>query len=530
VTAGSSSQPGDEPVVAANASGRQLLRNVLTSYLGLVVSLVLSLLLTPIVLRTLGTTKYGLWVAIMSVGSYLTIVDAGVSTATVKEVAHWTAVGDREKLADVLASARTFFAGTAIVSVGLSLVLLPFLGDIFHPGTELGTAKLSMLVMGVGIGMMLMTNTSQAALFGSGRNDRSSLLSTVVSAVAAGGQIAIVLLGGGILGLFVVLAFGSLAGLIGTNIVARRTGVLPQKYPHIKRSTTSRLLRSGGRNAIIAIAGQISYSVDVLTISIILPVRRVTPYDIALSTANLSRSVSTTGTSMLLPAYAHNAALDNHERQFAMYSRAILISLALSLPIVVAIISFGPGLLSLWLGKVPPQTYEVSVALNAVMLLQLPGTQSFLLLIGLGRNGLLARLAVPAAVLNLGLSVAATYWLGPLGPAVGSLPQVVLLEFVALPVICCRVLEVPVRRYIREALAPLLPGAASCVAAAALLLWLFGGHDKIAAPFESVAVSLISWLVFVFVVFRSEPAVAKRLARFRPGRDRRAVGTKDGSS
>ncbi len=55
----------------------------------------------------------------------------------------------------------------------------------------------------------------------------------------------------------------------------------------------------------IAISGIVSFSLDALIIGIILPVAQVAPYDIALSTANLTRNLTTYGGDLLLPTYTH---------------------------------------------------------------------------------------------------------------------------------------------------------------------------------------------------------------------------------
>ncbi len=57
------------------------------------------------------------------------------------------------------------------------------------------------------------------------------------------------------------------------------------------------------------------------------------------------------------------------------------------------------------------------------------------------------------AVVNLAGSIAATYWLGPVGPAIGSLPVVLVLDFIVLPIV-----GLPVPRRIRPALRPVRPG------------------------------------------------------------------------
>ena len=124
-------------------------------------------------------------------------------------------------------------------------------------------------------------------------------------------------------------------------------------------------------------------------------------------------------------------------------------TLAISLPILVALAAFGDPILTLWLGKVPPKTYSIMIALGFVTALELPGHQCFVFLTGIGRNQLMMRMAVLGATINLIGSIIATYWLGPIGPAIGSLPAVLVIEFTILPIIVCRYLGCP-GRHVRE--------------------------------------------------------------------------------
>ena len=43
------------------------------------------------------------------------------------------------------------------------------------------------------------------------------------------------------------------------------------------------------------------------------------------------------------------------------------------------------------------------------------------------------RMAVLGATVNLVGSIIATFWLGPIGPAIGSLPAVLVIDFTILP-------------------------------------------------------------------------------------------------
>jgi hypothetical protein len=142
---------------------------------------------------------------------------------------------------------------------------------------------------------------------------------------------------------------------------------------------------------------------------------------------------------------------------------------------------------------------------------QLPGNQCFNFLTGVGRVQLIMRLAIIGAVVNLAGSVAATFWLGPVGPAVGSLPVVVILDFTLLPVIVCRYVGVPIARYLREALLPLLPTSiAGGTVALALVAWA-PARTGVGAVIEATVTVAASWLALGGFLLRVEPTARRAL-------------------
>ena len=148
-------------------------------------------------------------------------------------------------------------------------------------------------------------------------------------------------------------------------------------------------------------------------------------------------------------------------------------TLAISLPILVALAAFGDPILKLWLGNVPAKTYSIMIALGFVTALELPGHQCFVFLTGIGRNQLMMRMAVLGATVNLIGSIIATFALGPIGPAIGSLPAVLVIDFTILPIIVCRHLEIPIGRYVQDALLPVLPAVAVAGVLALVIAGLF---------------------------------------------------------
>jgi O-antigen/teichoic acid export membrane protein len=374
-----------------------------------------------------------------------------------------------------------------------------------EPG-DVVTARAALVVVGITTALSFLVSVPNCAVYAAGRSDRATAVLVVTSLVTAGGQIAVAVAGGGVVGVLVVVAMGTAVSLVAMTVLARRLGVLERHRGHASRAVLRELLVLGWRNLVIGQGGAIAYRYDAAVIGAVLPVKDVAPYALSLSTANFTRTISTAGTNLLIPSYAHSDALDDRERQFRLFSWAVLVSMAITGPAVVCFAAFGPDLLRIWLGSVPDRTWEVMVALNLMMLLQLPGHQAGILLAGIAKTKLLARIAIPVALVNLGLSIAFTSRFGPIGPVLGSLPQALLLEFVALPIYCCRSLHIPYSRYLKSSLLPLVPAlVAAALVAMALRLALGGvGWWSLA---ESAVVFAVAWVTLAGIVWRREPAV-----------------------
>lgn len=506
----------DSPAMGGgfNASGSQLLRNFVANYLSLGAAILLSLVLTPIVLHDAGVVTYGLWVTMAALGSYAGLLDAGVSTAAVREIAAATAGGDEERLNELFDAINVFFVGTGVLVCAITIAVVPLIGDVISlPRGTLEVARIALVVEGVWRGISFIGIIPTIGLYGSGRSDIMAYLGIGFVTATQAAQIVVTVLGGGLIGLFATSAGVSLLALGVSWKITGRLGMRRRLRLRFVRSTMKGLLVQGWHNTLISISGIVSYALDSILIAIILPISQVAPYDIALSTANLSGKLATTGTSLLMPAYAHSHAVNDNARQFKLFSRAVLASMAIAMSMTAALIAFGQPIMALWLGHVPAHTYEILVAMNLAYLIRLPGRQATVHLTGVGKVRQIARLSLLFAVTNLGLSIAATFWLGPVGPVVGSIPQVVVFEFVVLPMLSCRELGVTITSYLKAAIAPL----AAPLLAAAATSWLLKSTLQVSdvwAPVEAVAVVVVSTLALVGSLSIHDPEIRGVVGRY----------------
>jgi O-antigen/teichoic acid export membrane protein len=191
------SDPGRPP--AANASARQLARNVVSSYGNFFLVVVMSLVLTRVLLRHLGTGAYGLWIVLLAIVGYIGLLDVGVSTAAVQRVARLMADHDRDGVADLIRTAWTFFALSGIVAVLVTVALAPFVASFLHLGAiDPSVATTTLIILGLMTAVMFLGSVPNAVLFGSGRGDRLAQLGGLTLICTQATQIVVVVAGGGL--------------------------------------------------------------------------------------------------------------------------------------------------------------------------------------------------------------------------------------------------------------------------------------------------------------------------------------------
>ncbi len=94
-------------------AGRYIV-NVVWSSASVGVGLLIAIFMTPITLGYLGETRYGEWTIAFSLVEYYWLIDLGFRSATVKFSAEFNALGDRDKLSELLSTGVLYSSMTAV--------------------------------------------------------------------------------------------------------------------------------------------------------------------------------------------------------------------------------------------------------------------------------------------------------------------------------------------------------------------------------------------------------------------------------
>jgi len=503
-----------------NASARQATRNVAFGYLQLGVSIVLGLVSVPIFLHSLGPKAYGLWGALVGVVGYASLVEGGMATASNQRMASLLAMGDDRGAERVLASAKCYYLASSAGITVIVAVLAFFVGQIVRlEGIPVGAARLALLLVGASAIVGFFRLPFSSMLFGGGRGDVLSVIGAVAESLGRLATLIVAMAGGGLVGICATGAVSTFGSLWLTRRSARRA------FPEIQaplrladRVTLVSLLRAGTRVLATAIGGTVSYGLDTVVIGIVDPVAFVTPYIIGGKPLAVVNALATRGTAALGPNLSHFHAVGDTERTFRIFSASTLVALAVTVPFNIALIALGPSLLHLWLGTVPARSDEVLVALAIVYILHVPGGRASQALTFMERNHSIARVIPAVSVVNLGLTVLLTIRYGPVGPALGSLPEVFVINSGVLPVLACRAIGVPVRRLVADVVPPIAAAALAAGAVGFGAERLLAGHSDLLVLFAAPLIALAGWGAGFVVLRRTQPELMAMLRRRLPGR------------
>lgn len=441
-------------------------RNAISSYLPLIVSMALGLVVTPVFVRALSAEDFGLWSVGLGMIAYLGILDAGVGTAVVTRIGH--AGGRRDEVERVSRSATAVYLAVGTACGVATLALAWAAPSILDGNQASGVVQGLFLFLGTWQIVNLVLAVPSGALQGSGRYGSFAVYAAAVAVVTAGAQALTAVTTHDVSAVAAATAGCGVVAFTASHVRARRTVPGYTFSPRrADRATIGSLYRLGWRNAIIFIAASLGYGSDVVIVGLVAGARAAAVYAIASRAGQFAIALGTRASASMTGSYSTLATGGQFERIWRLYQRATQIALLTFLPLAVALIGFGHGLLVDWVGHLGAASYPILVVIVASGAVQVAGHNAFILITATEQSARIVRLSVLSGVVNVSLSIVLTTQIGAIGAAYGSLVTTCLIDTVALPLIAARVCRSDLRTMlpvIGGLMVPLLSAVAVCVA------------------------------------------------------------------
>lgn len=438
---------------AARRPMPSLAGNVLWNWTALVFTVVVTFFLSPFVVRSLGSSKYGIWVLLGSLVGYLGLLDLGVRGAVTRYVAKLHAAGADEEASTLVSTALTIFAFMGLMAIVLSVLMATLLVQHFHLSAEdIPTARLVICLGGLTVAATLIGAAFGGVIVGLQRFDKGCQMEIGLGLLRAA-SVYLALTGGleliALAGIQLATAF---LRLIASAWIAR---VL---YPALRlhlgawdRKAFWEIVSFGSSSTLLMLAGSIILYSDAVVIGAFLPVAAVTPFSIAAALVDQART-SLRGLSMALTP--HTSALEQ-EGSLAV-TRVALQSLRMAtllvLPITLTFIIRGDHFIDLWMGpSYARESGQVLAILAYGLSFMAAGHVMNAALLGLGRHhGLIGFLLIEAAV-SLTLSILLVRPIGLPGVAWATTLPDLVMALIVVPWYAYRHVGIPRTDFYRNA-------------------------------------------------------------------------------
>jgi O-antigen/teichoic acid export membrane protein len=442
-----------------NAEAASLLsrlpRNAIANILASAIPLLITVFVTPILLRTLGPAGLGAYLLAMSVAGVGALLDLGLTPAAVMQLAE--ASGRQSPMAaakvlNVLLSARAVLAAL-IALVGIASTPLITRSVLSIPSSLIPETEFMLRILLIGAGLSVLAGTLAAVPRAAAQYDVCALVSISTSAVSAASVVIAMKLGGGLRALAIIEACASALQLLLFAVIVRR--LMPHWLPRPQADSEilSKLTKLGSAFSLGTVASIVLLHGPRMVLSRTLGLSFVTHYSVPWNMTFRLTQLAYAGIETTFPVAARLSASGEMQAVRLLYARATLGVFVIGCSVCIPLFMVAPELLLVWLGS--------EFAENAAPVLRILAVGSVLHSLAIVPYFLLcaAKGATRANLVILGGSVLCTGLLAMatnhgLASCVAALCGGLLVQLVVLATLACSVTGLPLGSLVKPLVKP----------------------------------------------------------------------------
>jgi len=379
----------------------------------------IAICLVPVMLRGLGRELFGLWLfASMVASTVATVADLGLQLTVIREVG---AVGDdTHEVAPFVRAAANLYLRITIAGALVVIALGAALISRHHAATPEAHSLLAKVFVVVSIGFIAdqMCAFQLSVLQGLRRFDLANLLAVSACILNAVAIVAVLAAGGRLLAVVEAEALVSILGLsVAYAAVAHIAPPLRQRPERLKLQILRPHMRFSLFSQLSVTANAALWNGPPMLIGLMLAPAGLVPYQLGSKFPLAAGNIAWELAAVMIPIASRHQRTNDVLSAAEAFEAATRWVTVLILPIFIILWIVGPGLLSAWLGQVPPGTLLVLRIMTVASALSAVDVAASSILTGRGMVGFLAATVGAVAVIALPLTALLLERIGPEGAA-----------------------------------------------------------------------------------------------------------------
>ena len=402
----------------------ELKAGALLSYVSIVITIIINLFYTPIMLRLLGQSEYGLYSLIGSVVGYLSILDLGLGNAIVRYIARNRALGDKDAESKLNGMFLALYGVIGFLTLIIGAVLYFNIDTMFAATltvAELQKAKLMMILLILNFAVSFPLGVFGSIMQAHERFVFVRLIGIIRSVITPCVILPLLYLGYGSVSMVVVNTVLNISCLL-INLVYC-FGFLNIKI-YFKGFDLVLLKEIAGYSFFIflnVIMDKVYWSTGQFILGIVSGTAMVAVYAVAMQLNTMYMIFSCSISGVLLPKItmmvANNASNDELSQLMIKFGRVQYVIMAY---ILCGFILFGQNFINLWAGSNYSDAYYIVLLVMIPFTVPLIQNSGLAILQAKNRNAFRAVVCVAIAILNILVSIPLAKEWGGLGCAVAT--------------------------------------------------------------------------------------------------------------
>ncbi|MBF0217279.1 MAG: oligosaccharide flippase family protein [Candidatus Omnitrophica bacterium] len=463
---------------------------------------VVTFLMTPFIIGSLGDSMYGIWIFVGSFLGYYGLMDFGLSSAMQRLLSRAVGANDPDEANKVINTAFLVYFVIGLSVFVISIVVAAVVPGLIKNIGEVGVFRKVVVILGLSFAIGFPLRVFFGILVSNLRYDLIVIVELVK--LAARSILIIVYLksGHGI----VSMAWIMLATEIGGNCA----NILAVRHLFKNNVFSARLFAPGKVRELFGysfytfiaqIADQLRFNIDNLVIITFIGLGSVTVYSIAFRLIKYFMQFISAGVGIFMPVFSQYEAAGDYVSIREKLIFTTKISAYLSVLTGGILILFGKAFIHIWVGAAYLPAYPVLVVLTIPIVIALMQNPSLQVIYGLSKHRYVAVVSSVEGVVNLVLSVMLVGKMGLIGVALGTAIPMIIVNVFIYPRYVCRLVGLPVSKYYYHVLAPVLVKGTLIVAVFGSILKnrMISGYAEMAVMVLALVVvfgALCTWLGF----------------------------------
>jgi O-antigen/teichoic acid export membrane protein len=472
---------------------------------------VVSLLMMPFVVRTIGDRMYGTFVLVGAFVGYYGLVDLGLSSAVTRHLSAAIGAQEYEHCNRVYNTSLRLFTGLGVVVLALSCGFALAASKFSKTPADAAIFWKLVLILGFSLALDFPSKVYSGFLYAYLHIHLLAALDLLSLALRTVLIIAVLLRGHGVVAMAIVTLLSTLPAKIWPAIYAhKKLPFLRYGSSYWDRTTAKSLFSYGALSFISRVADLLRFQVDAPVVAGFVGLAAVTHYKIAGTLVQYFVQIMRAANEGFPSIFSRQEGAKNYEALRRTFFFGSKICTCVAAFIGFGLIAWGRPFIARWMGQRYLDAYPCLVVLAVGWTFGLAQSPSVQLLFGISKHKFFAWFNSVEGGANLVLSILLARRYGILGVALGTMIPMLVTKLIIQPIYVCKVAGIPYFEYVRR-----MSRTLGTIAVAVLIPLIL--TIKFAAPnYKALAVlAAVSALVYTLVLWFLEftPAEVKILER-----------------